>query len=59
MNLKLTNCEKATAETPASNSPIPNTYRVCNVSVLQILTWACDFLSLPALCPDATNSLEG
>lgn len=54
-----TSCENATADTPTSNSPIPNTYNVCNVSVLQILMWACVFLFRPAFWPDATISLDG
>lgn len=54
-----TSWEKATAVTPPINSPIPKTYNVCNESELQILTCACDLRSLPARCPDATNSRDG
>lgn len=54
-----TSWEKATAVTPPTNSPIPNTYNVCNESELQIRTCACDLRSEPARCPDATNSRDG
>lgn len=58
-NEHVTNCENATDETPASSSPMPNTYSVCSDSVLQMRTCACDLRSRPARCPDATSSRDG